>query len=201
MSLPRPMIELRSLISKMPGFSERGAERFLEWWWKHDREKEELLKSWEEFARYQPCQKCFYFALDNLCDYCKDNQRETSKICVVNSDFAAALLDKETGYKGLYFILGGDVTGTRNIKALESVKKRILFLKERLTKEKISEVIVSTDFTSSGEASALYIEDFLKDVPVEVTRLARGLHIGDSLGYSDPVTLRKAFENREKIIK
>lgn len=182
----------------MPGFSERGAERFLDWWWKHSREKEELLKEWEEFVKYKPCQKCFFFASDSMCDYCKDSEREANRICVVNSDFAAAHFDKETGYKGLYFILGGDVVGTRNIKSVESVKKRILFLKERVAKEKILEIIISTDFTSSGEATALYIKDFLKDTAVVTTRLAQGFHTGDSLGYSDPITLRKAFENRGK---
>jgi len=195
MSLPKPIIELRKLIAKMPGFSERGAERFLDWWWKHNRETEDLLKEWKEFIKYKPCRKCFYFALDNLCDFC-NSDRETNKICVVNSDFSAAHFDKETGYKGLYFILGGDVVGTRNIKSVESVKKRIIFLRERVLKEKISEIIISTDFTSSGEATALYIKDFLKDTAVVTTRLARGFHTGDSLGYSDPITLRKAFENR-----
>jgi len=195
--LPKPIVELQKLIAKMPGFSEKGAERFLEWWWQHPNEVNELYKNWSEFVRIKPCKKCFFFSLEGLCDFCKDPTRTVGKICVASSSFTASLIEKGASYRGLYFILDGEVVGSRNYKSIEKVKEKILFLKNRIVGEKIAEIIIATDFTTKGEATALYIEDFLKDTPVEVSRLARGFHPGDTLGYSDPITLRKAFEKRE----
>jgi len=86
--------------------------------------------------------------------------------------------------------------GSLGRKIIESVKERVALLKKRVAAEKIKEVILATDFTSRGEATSLYIQDELKDLPVKVTRLGRGLHNGDSLGYSDAVTLKSAFANR-----
>jgi len=198
-NLPDSISELRRLVSRMPGFSERGAERFLEWWWAHDREREDIYKNWGEFMKYRPCQKCFFFSLEETCVFCKDGERKRGKICVVTSPFTAALIENKTEYRGLYFVLDGDVLNARNIKAVEGVKNRITFLRNRVREEKISEVIVATDFTSRGEATGLYIKDFLRDTAVEISRLAQGFHPGDSLGYSDPITLKKALDNRTTI--
>jgi recombination protein RecR len=88
------------------------------------------------------------------------------------------------------------VVGNRGGKIIEAVKGRVELLKKRTTDEKIKEVIIATDFTSRGEATGLYIKDELKELSVRVTRLGRGLHNGDSLGYSDSVTLKASFNNR-----
>ena len=194
--LPKPLLELRRLISKMPGFSERGAERFLGWWWQRGQEREELLKNWQEFIGYRPCKKCFFFAQNELCEFCSDDSREKDQICVVSSSFTAATVNKEAEFRGFYFVLDGDAVGSRGGKIIEAVKERIELLKKRIADENIKEVILATDFTSRGEATSLYIKDELKGLPVKVTRLGRGLHSGDSLGYSDAVTLKAAFANR-----
>lgn len=198
MSLPKPLIELRRVITRLPGFSERGSERFLDWWWQHMDEARQLGASWSEFLKLKPCQKCFFFALDNKCAFCDNPERDYKKICILTSPFTVDIFEKDTDYDGLYFILQGEVVGTRNIKSIENVKNRIAFLKKRIALEKITEVIVATDFTSKGEATSLYIEDSFKELPVKVTRLARGFHPGDSLGYSDPITLKSAFNNRKQ---
>ena len=195
--LPKPIIELRKLISKMPGFSERGAERFLEWWWEHNEENGYFYKNWADFIKFKPCRKCFLFASEETCDFCLDEERDSSRICVVSSAFTAYLVEKEASFNGLYFVLGGEIVGSRNYKLLESIKKRLYLLKNRVINEKIPEVIIATDFTSRGETTALFIKDYLKGTPVKISRLAQGFHPGDSLGYGDPVTLKKAFENRQ----
>jgi recombination protein RecR len=194
--LPRPLIELSRLISKMPGISSRGAERFLDWWWRRKIERDEFLKYWQEFSAYRPCIKCFYFAHEEICDFCADDSRVKDQICVVGSSFTAAIVDKEAEYRGRYFVLDGDAVGARAGKEIEAVKERIAFLKGRIGEEKITEVILATDFTTRGEATSLYLQNELKELPVKVTRLGRGLHSGDSLGYSDAVTLKSAFLNR-----
>jgi len=194
--LPKPLAELRRLVSKMPGFSERGAERFLDWWWQHGQEKDEFMRNWQEFAAFRPCEKCFFFAQDGLCEFCSDGSRAKDRLCVVSSSFTAAIIDKEAEYRGLYFVLDGDAVGSSWGKIIEANKKRVEFLKKRVIEEKITEVILATDFTSRGEATSLYIKDELKELPVKATRLGRGLHSGDSLGYSDSVTLKSAFSNR-----
>jgi len=196
-TLPEALIELRQLISKMPGFSERGAERFLEWWWQHKNEREDFYRNWGIWTQYKPCQQCYFFALKERCDYCEDDRRDKKKICVLTSPFTVPLIEKEAEYRGLYFILGGDIAGMQNRRSTEEIKERILLLKSRLVKEEVAEVIIATDFTSRGEATSLFIKDVLKDMPVNVSRLARGFHPGDALRYGDPMTLKKAFENRE----
>lgn len=198
-NLPRPVTELRRLISRMPGFSERGAERFLEWWWSRDEYKKELFENWGEFLKFKPCKKCFLFASGELCDICQDKKRVVSKICVVSSPFTVGIIEKDVGYEGVYFVLGGDVVGIRNTKLIEEIKKKVACLKKRVLEENIKEVTIATDFTSKGEATALFIKDALKETGAEINRLASGFHPGDSLGYSDPVTLKRAFENRTKI--
>ena len=194
--MPKQLSELQRLIAKMPGISERGTERFLDWWWQRKSEREEFSRNWQEFSALHPCAKCFFFAQNELCGFCSDESRIKDQICVVNSSFAAAIIDKETEYRGLYFVLDGDVVGNRGGKIIEAVKGRVELLKKRTTDEKIKEVIIATDFTSRGEATGLYIKDELKELSVRVTRLGRGLHNGDSLGYSDSVTLKASFNNR-----
>jgi len=195
MSLPYPVKNLRKLISAMPAISSKGAERFLAWWWQNDK-KSDFGDAWQEFSKLKPCKKCFFFAKLDLCDFCLDEERDQKKICVVSSVFDVDLIERETNYRGLYFDLGGEITGSRDFKRIEMVKARIDFLKVRLKKENIEELILANDFDSKGEATALFLKENLKEYCGKITRLGKGFGSGDLITYSDPTTLRKAFENR-----
>lgn len=195
MSLPSSIKNLSKAISEMPSMSEKGAERFLEFFWSHKR-KTEISENWKDFFAYKPCNQCFFFAKNDLCDICSDPKKDKSKICVVSSPFLVPLIEEKTDYKGLYFVLGGDLVGSRNLNQIESVKQKALFLFDRIEKESINEVILANDFTSSGEATALFLKDNLKNFKIKITRLSRGFGRGDLISYSDPLTLKEAFENR-----
>jgi len=195
MSLPDSIKTLRKLISEMPSMSDKGAERFLEFFWQSEK-KESLVKAWNDFFAFKSCKKCFFFAKLELCDLCSDQKRERNKLCVISSPFLVSLIEEKTSYKGLYFVLGGDITGSKDFKRLELVKEKARFLLDRIEKEQINEVILANDFTSQGEATAMFIRESLSGKEVKVTRLARGFGSGDMLSYSDPTTIREAFENR-----
>ena len=196
-SLPKSVENLVKMIAKMPGMSEKGAERFIEWLWQQQIEKKDFGSNWSDFIKLKPCQKCFFFSYSKECDFCRDKLRDQKRVCVVTSPFTAGTIEKDTGYDGQYFILGGEAVSSRPSKAVETVKKRIDFLGKRVVEEKIKEIIVATDFTFRGEATAHYIKDKLKNSSVTISRLAQGFQTGSQVDYGDTVTLRKAMENRE----
>jgi len=199
MPLPSSVENLKKIIAKMPAFSERGAERFIEWWWNRSSDdKNDFHKEWESFLKFKSCKQCLYFSENDLCEFCSNKKRDRSKVCIVSSPFTVPLIEKETEYKGLYFILGGEVINGNRVREVELVKKKIKTLLNWIKKGEIKEVIIATDFTSAGEATALFIKESLKGCPVVASRLAQGFHQGDSLSYSDPVTLKKAFSRRER---
>jgi len=186
----------------MPSFSDKGAERFLEWWWQRSKEEQKKFAlSWEKFTHFSQCNKCSYFAEESLCEFCSNPKRNKKNICVVVSPFTAYLIDKETDYQGLFFVLNRELGRAKRSNNLEYFQKKAVFLKERINKENIEEIILATDFTSSGEATALFLRENLEDIPSKITRLAQGFHIGDSLTYSDPTTLKVAFERRNILNK
>lgn len=195
-ALPDSIVKLKKLISRMPGFSERGTERFLEWWWQKNQDSREFLKNWVDFAELKECQDCFFFAHAGKCDFCQDEKRDPKVVCVVSSPFTAAQIDAAADYRGLFFVLGGEVGGSHSSKSTELIKKRLEILKKRVTNEKISEIILATDFTTKGEATALLTKDILKETPTKFSRLASGFQWGDEVPYSDPGTLKKAVEGR-----
>lgn len=195
-----PINELKKILARTPAFSERGAERFLEWWWRRKKEEKIFFKNnWEEFFNLTYCKNCFYFSRNDLCVFCSNPKRKKDVICVVVSPFAVDLIEREVDYNGLYFVLEKEAGETRNLDSINGLKRRVAFLKEKITREKINEIIIATDFTSRGEATALFIKENLNYPSLKISRLARGFHLGDAISYSDPVTLKKAFEKRENM--
>ena len=199
MPLPKLLVDLRFFISKMPGFSEKGAERFLDFWWRQEENgRKNFSDAWKKFSELNLCEKCFFFAEEKNCIFCQDNTREKEKICIVSSPFIIPLIEK-TNYSGLYFVLDGEISGKNGGKQMLTIKKRRDYLKNRILKEKIEEVILATDFTSAGEATAFFIKEAMGDCSVKVSRLARGFQSGDLLSYSDPITIKSAIENRTSL--
>lgn len=149
------------------------------------------------------CSFCFnpYEDKEGLCPICRDKTRDTSLLCLVEKEADLASIENSKKYKGLYFILGGTVSNLRK----ENLKKiRINELRERIKnpekfgiKGNFKEIIIATDTTTEGEATALYIERKIKDLGVKTTRLGRGLPTGGELEYADEETLKSAFEGRK----
>jgi recombination protein RecR len=130
------------------------------------------------------------------CGICRDPRREREKICVVEEPSDMMAVEKSQEYKGLYHVLHGTISP---LDGVGPDALRIKELLERVGGNGVREVIVATNPTVEGEATALYLSKTLKPLGLSVTRIARGLPMGGDLEYTDAVTLGKAFEGRREI--
>lgn len=147
-------------------------------------------------ARLTSCARCGNLAEGELCEICRDPRRNPKLICVVANTRDLMAMEGAGEYKGLYHVLGGLISP---LDGVGPDQLNIDSLLARLQSEPIEEVILSTNPTVSGEATALYINSIIKDIGVTVTRLASGLPIGADLEYTDPMTISRAFSNRRPI--
>jgi len=204
---PHSIQKLIDLFSKFPTVGPRTAARFIFYLIKLPQEKfDELLDSITNLRKaIKICSFCFNPFEDSdetLCPICRDNSRDKTLLCIVEKETDLISIEKTKKYKGLYFILGGTVSALKK----EDVKKvRIEELKERIKNPEnfdiqgvnFKEIIIATNPTTEGGATALYIERELKPLGVKTTRLGRGLPVGGELEYADEETLGSAFEGRK----
>ena len=142
------------------------------------------------------CMICQNLTEDKLCPVCKDDNRDRSVICVVETPKDVSAFERTNEYNGIYHVLHGLISPINGV-GPEDIKIKELL--HRVQREDIREVIMATNPTVEGEATAMYIAKLLKPLEVEVTRLAFGIPIGGHLEYADAVTLYKALENRNKM--
>ena len=161
-------------------------------------------ESVEEFARALisakrdicHCSVCGNLSDDDVCKICSDGRRDTSVICVVEDERTLMAIEKVREYNGLYHVLGGLIS------PMDGVGPESLFIKElllRLEDAEVKEVIMATNPTVEGEATAMYISRLLKPLGVIVSRLAYGIPVGGNLEYADEVTLYRAIEGRSRM--
>ncbi|HWR98868.1 MAG TPA: recombination mediator RecR [Candidatus Methanoperedens sp.] len=142
------------------------------------------------------CAACFNLTEDELCPVCADPGRDRGVVCVVEEPHDLAAIEKARTYRGLYHVLGGVLSPLEGIGPDEL---RIRELLGRLRGGTVREVLLATNPTLEGEATALYLGKQLKGLGVAVTRLARGVPVGGELEYLDEMTLAKAIENRREL--
>ncbi len=142
------------------------------------------------------CSKCYNITETDPCDICSSNKRDNSTICVVENVKDVVAMEKTHEYKGLYHVLHGSISPMNNITAGDIKIKELL---QRLSDDKIKEVILATNPTVEGEATAMYISRLIKPLGIEVTRIAHGIPVGGDLEYTDEITLIKALEGRTKM--
>jgi recombination protein RecR len=142
------------------------------------------------------CASCFNLTEEELCTVCADPARDRGLLCVVEEAHDLAALEKARSYRGLYHVLGGVLSPLEGIGPEEL---RIRELLERIRGGGVREVVIATNPTLEGEATALYLGRQLKGLGVAVTRLARGVPVGGELEYLDEMTLAKAIENRREL--
>lgn len=140
------------------------------------------------------CKRCFNLAEDDLCTICSDPRRETGVLCVVEQPFDIVTIERTHEFRGLYHVLGGALSP---IDGVEPQDLHIAELAARVA-EDVDEVILATNPTMTGEATALYIADVLPP-HVKVTRLASGLPVGGDLEYADELTLGRALAGRRSL--
>jgi recombination protein RecR len=181
-------------LTKLPGIGRRTAQR-LAFHILSARPEEalELSRAIEEVKeRVRFCRECGNLTEEDLCEVCSDARRDRSVICVVEQPVDVVSLERTHEYRGLYHVLGGALSP---LDGVEPSDLRIGGLLSRIENGGVEEVVLATNPTMTGEATAAYIADRLRE-RVRVTRLASGLPVGGDLEYADEVTLGRALAGR-----
>ncbi len=142
------------------------------------------------------CEKCFNLTDQPVCQICSDPKRDTSTIMVVEEPSDLAAYEKTGQYKGVYHVLHGAVNPMVGVQP-ENLKLKELM--QRLQREDVKEVIIATNSTVEGEATALWISKFVKQAGIKVTRIASGVPVGGALEFIDEMTLFRALEGRTEL--
>ena len=140
------------------------------------------------------CRNCYQICEGEICSVCNDHERSGGVILVVEEPLDVIAFEKTGNFKGHYHVLGGVISPIDGI-GPEDI--RIDQLKRRIEADKIEEVILATNPSLEGEATAAYIKSVLKDSPPKITRIARGLPVGGDLEYADEVTLSRSLDGRQ----
>ena len=181
-------------LSGLPGIGKKTAQRLAFHIMKQDRDEAiGLSRAIEDVKnKVHHCLVCYNLTETDPCPICSDMKRDQSHICVVENPSDVNAIEKAGIYRGVYHVLGGALSPLDNIGPDEL---HIHGLEKRLDGA-IEEVIIATNPTVEGEATAAYIANLLDDHPVRVTRIARGLPVGGDLELADKVTLARSLEGR-----
>lgn len=142
------------------------------------------------------CERCFNVAAGELCSICRDTRRDDSLICVVERPQDIVVVERTQEFRGRYHVLGGSLSP---INGIGPGQLRFDELRRRLEPEGVEELIVATNPTIEGDATALYIAREFKPLGLRVTRLASGLPVGGDLDYADELTLGRALTGRSEL--
>lgn len=193
-----PLIELAEQFAKLPGIGMKTAQRLA--YFVMSMSKEEAQEFSNAIIRAHStvhmCRICQNLTDKEICPICDDDARDKTTVCVVETPKDITAFERTREYKGVYHVLHGLISPINNVSPDDIKIKELL---ERVNNNEINEVIMATNPTVEGEATAMYISKLLKPLGIKVTRLAFGLPIGGILEYADEVTLFKALENRSEI--
>ncbi|MEG0873447.1 MAG: recombination mediator RecR [Clostridia bacterium] len=192
------VLKLINQFEKLPGIGHKTAVRLafyiLESPMETAEEMSKILVEAKSKVRF--CSRCYNLTESTLCDICKNSKRDESTICVVENVKDVIAMEKTHEYKGHYHVLHGSISPMNNITAGDIKLKELL---SRLSDDTVKEVILATNPTVEGEATAMYISRIIKPLGIEVTRIAHGIPVGGDLEYTDEITLIKALEGRRTI--
>ncbi|MBO0474721.1 recombination protein RecR [Enterococcus sp. DIV0840] len=198
MHYPEPIAKLVESYMKLPGIGQKTAVRLA--FYTLDMKEEDVnafakaLISVKRDLHF--CSICGNITEEDPCDICQDTTRDRSIILVVEESKDVMAMEKMREYHGLYHVLHGvlspmEGTGPEDI--------NIASLIQRLHDDEVNEVIIATNATTEGEATAMYLSRLIKPAGITVTRLAHGLSVGSDIEYADEVTLLKAVEGRREL--
>ena len=198
MKSPGALEDLIEALRCIPGVGPKSAQRTAYHLLQHDkagagRLAESLARALRSIRR---CAKCNTFSEDELCALCVSPKRDASQLCVVETPGDLLMMEQTMAYNGLYFVLMGRLSPLDGIGPKEI---GLDVLQRRLAAGEVKEVIVATNFTNEGEATAHYIGEMLKDRALRVTRIARGVPVGGELEYVDTGTLAQAVAERRPV--
>ena len=154
----------------------------------------EAIRDVKEKARF--CCQCFNITDSELCHICASNERDHSKICVVEEPSNIQVIERTGFYKGLYHVLLGALSP---IDGITPERLKIKELLDRIKQTNVEEVIIATNPNTKGEMTAQYLKEVLAPLGIKVTRIAYGLPMGGDIEYADEVTMSKALEGRREL--
>ena len=187
--------ELTQALRCLPGVGPKAAQRMALHLLQHDREGGQRLATALEAATrtIRHCERCNTFTEDELCALCRSPKRDAALLCVVETPADLMMIEQTQAYAGLYFVLMGRLSPLDGIGPKEIRLDRLL---KRAADGAVREVVLATNFTNEGEATAHYIGELLSARGLKVTRLARGVPVGGELEYVDSGTLAQALRER-----
>ena len=195
-----PVNRLITELARLPGIGQRTAQRLAFHILRvSDEEALALADAIREVKEtVGQCEICFNLATEATCRICQDERRDGHLICVVEEPSDVISIERTNEFGGRYHVLGGALSP---IDGVDPEDLHIAELLERASSNGITEVVVATNATTTGEATALYLADALREraPSVTVTRLASGLPVGSDLEYSDEITLGRAFRGRRAL--
>lgn len=196
----KPINNLINQLSKLPSIGKKTATRLAYYIINLPEEEVQNLADAIINAKNQVgfCSICCNISDKDPCFICSDKERDSSTICVVEDSRAIIAMEKSGEYKGKYHVLHGTISPTNSISP-DMLKIRELV--ERLADEKVQEVILATNPTIDGEATAMYIARLIRPFNIKVTRIARGLPMGSDIEYADEITIMKALEGRVNVFE
>ena len=196
--LPEPMARLIEELKRLPGVGQKSAQRIAFHLLRGSQEESQRLAQavLDVKGRIQICADCNNISDGERCPMCSDSGRDQKLLCVVEEPHNILIIEKTHHFNGLYHVLHGSLSPLRGI-GPEQLKLRNLL--ERLHRGTIKEVIVATNPTAEGEATAVYLARLLKPLGVRVTRIGMGIPVGSDLEYVDEVTMLKSMEGRREI--
>lgn len=190
-----PLQRVVDELSRLPGIGGKSAQRIAF----------HLLSIADEDARrlgqavldlrdqVRHCRRCFNVTVSEECTICRDPRRDTAVVCVVERPQDIIVVEKTQEYRGLYHVLGGSLSPINGIGADQL---RIPELRQRVSEENLTEMIIATNPTMEGDATAMYLAKEFKPKGLRVSRLASGLPVGGDLDYADELTLGRALVGR-----
>ncbi len=195
---PPSIANLIQAFSKFPGIGPRSAERMVFYLLKSEPQEShrmaDLIVRVKEHTFF--CSQCFNLSEAKLCHICTDENRNPEELLVVEDPKDVIAFEKAGTFRGYYHVLLGSLSPQEGIGPDEIRLKELL---QRVDKGTIKEVILGTSARSEGEATVLYISELMKNRPVTVTRIARGVSVGHTLEFTDQATLARALEGRHAV--
>jgi recombination protein RecR len=197
-AVPQPVARLIDEFSRLPGVGPKTASRLTYFLLRQPTEQTralaEALVEMKERTRF--CSTCFNITEDDPCPICRDESRQNGAICVVEEPLDVLALERTREFKGRYHVLHGAISPVDDIGPDDL---RIRELVERAKDRTVREIILATNPSLEGEATAMYLQKQLAPLGVRVTRLARGLPVGGDLEYADETTLTRALQGRSEM--
>ncbi len=195
---PSALEGLIQALRCLPGVGPKSAQRMAYHLLQHDRKGALQLVAALNHALegVRHCQRCNTFSEQDICDRCSSPKRDASLLCIVETPVDMNMMEQTLAYQGLYYVLMGRVS------PLDGMGPRQLGLEklmERVLDGVVKEVVLATNYTNEGEATAHYLSTLLAEKGIRVSRLARGVPVGGELEFVDPGTLAQAFRERRTV--